>query len=75
MGVLKLTDWFPGDVKPVRVGVYETSSNAGACFQHWNGKYWGRASNTPDQAASKASDRSVFQEDSWRGLASPPEEK
>lgn len=72
MGVLKLTDWFPGDVKPVRVGVYQTNSHR---FQYWNGQWWGFFMPNPEAALKFRSSKSASQARRWRGLASPPEEK
>lgn len=68
-----LTPWFPGDVKPVRPGVYETDARGSRlrCFQHWNGRFWGMACKTLDGAELYADDSSNYQDDKWRGLASP----
>ena len=48
---MKLTKWIPGDVKPVRVGVYERSyGNALPAYCYWDGKFWGMYGPTPNQA-------------------------
>lgn len=70
----KLTPWFPGEVKPVRRGVYErfTPTESTPTFQHWNGEFWGFRGSCIDDAAHGI-DKSVFQfEHKWRGLASKP---
>ena len=45
----KLTPWFPGDVNPFRVGVYEIygSSFTGRVFRVWNGNGWGSTLSSP----------------------------
>jgi hypothetical protein len=77
----KLTPWFPGDVKPVRKGWYETGTNGvlhhrsrgfltGRPFRYWTGFEWVTAS--PDLIWC---DRSIFgthPTHQWRGLAEKP---
>jgi thioesterase domain-containing protein len=49
----KLTPWFPGHVKPVHHGIYETDADTedGApCYQSWNGLWWGWCSSWSDFA-------------------------
>ena len=67
---MKYTPWFDGSVKPVRDGVYETDSlgSKKACYQHWNGIFWGLASTSPFIAFARKDDMSSFQNDKWRGL-------
>ena len=67
----KLTPWYPGHVKPTRVGVYETDSRGSLyrCFQFWNGIEWHRAHTTVEKAAESEC-VSMFQNDKWRGPAS-----
>lgn len=69
----QLTPWYPGDVKPVRVGVYQTKNqiDKGAVYQRWNGLFWCLCCDTPDRAATW-DDQSLFQRSKWRGLAQPP---
>ncbi len=62
----KVTDWFPASVNPVHVGVYETDTDG--CFQHWNGKWFGLFSHSPQEAFKERKVKSMFQEDKWRGL-------
>jgi hypothetical protein len=72
----KLTPWFPGHIKPVRPGVYETDNQGGRgkCFQHWDGKRWGYACTTAKRAAvyNEPDYKSAWQDDKWRGLAEEP---
>ena len=74
MSAPKLTPWFPGHIKPVRPGVYQTDSDGypEPLFQHWNGRFWGCAYTSVDNAAVNNSWRSMFQNDAWRGLAEEP---
>lgn len=37
---MKLTDWYPGDVKPYRKGVYERKYKYGKSYNYWDGKNW-----------------------------------
>lgn len=62
---MKKTPWFPPDVKPVHVGVYETTSLPEDHPHHyvvrtrWDGFHWGIG----------------FQYRYWRGLAEKPKGK
>lgn len=58
----KLTPWFPADVKPVHVGVYEVRGSNHMWL--WNGSLWCSAGKIPwiCQGQYKV----------WRGLANPP---
>lgn len=70
---MKKTEWFPADVKPVRVGVYQReywSTCIG--FSHWDGERWGAGYDEFSLAAEHAGTRSSFQELRWRGLAEKP---
>lgn len=70
---VKLTRWFPGDVKPARVGLYELRRwvmpllRAGtiANCAHWDGERWCFGL---DRSVSV----DVTSEDAWRGLAEQP---
>ena len=75
---MKLTSWFPANVKPVHIGVYEIAyhlfedewSNG---FSYWNGKKW---ANSCCSIRSAYENRTWFegaiQEKKWRGLAEQP---
>lgn len=69
----KLTDWFPADVKPVHIGVYETNAVTHGVYQKWDGEKWCtycpsvRSANMPAN-----SNESEYQNVKWRGLAVKP---
>lgn len=69
-----VTEWFPADVKPVRVGVYERAIDGIPLphpFYTWNGTAWiGLGSDSPDKMIGR--NPSVFQNIQWRGLSSDP---
>ena len=71
---MKLTDWIPGKVKPVRVGVYQREYDSGDVqYSYWNGKFWGLYGVTPKEAELDRSFSSRAQTLPWRGLAEKPE--
>lgn len=66
---MKLTPWYPGNVKPVRVGVYERDyPGEGIYFCKWNGKRW-HAGNKKLKLAKKVPIPSFSQSLPWRGIA------
>jgi hypothetical protein len=67
-----MTEWYPPNVKPVRVGVYLTNALDGR-FQYWNGKYWGGYAAYEAAAADPEAvwRKSRFQCVEWRGLTAP----
>ena len=73
-----LTDWFPPDVKPVRVGVYEIFhpdyGNDLECFAYWDGKFWGLFMPTKQGAISERYQHNCgsHQFKTWRGLSKKP---
>jgi hypothetical protein len=77
MNTKSLTPWFPADVKPVRVGVYERDMGASLCgkYSHWNGQWWGGWANTVESAADNANYGSEVQNKPWRGLSADPSAK
>lgn len=72
---MKLTEWFPGDVKPVRRGVYERDYGGGIFgnlgFALWTGSQWKYRSTTPEKACVESID-SLNIRRPWRGLAEKP---
>lgn len=67
----KLTPWFHGSVKPVRVGVYERKPSPGTePYSYWNGEFWASSDDTPERAAHSIwiEYESHIQNLSWRGL-------
>ena len=75
---MKKTQWFPGEVKPVRDGVYEKTFNVKGRWQvysRWRDNRWHRFCSTP-YAAYKDEERSRHQNDlPWRGLAQDPNKR
>ena len=77
MSKAKKTPWFDGDVKPMRVGVYERDDSAtwlgdgSEAFSFWDGHYWMALSLDIDSANSR-NYPSQFQLLPWRGLARRP---
>lgn len=73
----KLTDWFPADVKPLHVGVYQRGCKGKVskyCYWYWNGDFWETGGwPTAKQAALNPRDKSCSVWP-WRGLANPPKE-
>lgn len=67
---LKLTEWFPGHIKPVRKGVYQQMTGSYLGYQYWDGQLWGRWSETPAGAYDGKSEpaSSKYQNDPWRGI-------
>jgi hypothetical protein len=60
----KMTTWFPSTIKPVHVGVYETSLNGYEGYSFWNGKRWCDTAQRPESATK----RGGFQNKKWRGF-------
>lgn len=69
----KLTDWYPGDVKPVRVGVYERNfdrPDGERWYSFWDGKHW-RFGHFAKHWAEQYKDEKLSFEQRlpWRGIA------
>lgn len=67
----KLTEWFPPEVKPVRVGVYEVAYPPGRWFRKWDGTRWMCGADTPEIAVERSA-IPVETTFPWRGLAEEP---
>jgi hypothetical protein len=68
------TEWYPGDVKPRRKGVYERQIFFGheiIRFSYWSG-IWGGWADSIEQARSNRNRASEVQDAPWRGLAEKP---
>jgi hypothetical protein len=70
----KFTAWFPGTIKPVRVGVYQTLLGSFPVYRKWTGEYWCSCFNEITHSHLSNS-KSFFQQDLWRGLAQDPKGK
>jgi hypothetical protein len=66
---VKLTLWYPADVKPARPGVYEVFSPSYRFFRKWDGTNWCIGSLDVERA-SRSEGRACWLR-TWRGLASP----
>ena len=69
----KLTPWYPGEIKPIRIGFYERMYHRGqAYFCWWDGAQFGLASEVP--SVGKVGVHSIlisspYQNIPWRGMA------
>lgn len=70
----ELTGWYPGVIKPVRVGVYQRKLlmirhyMPTESYSLWNGCCWNAWQSTPDDAMMPTNYASQYQELEWRGL-------
>lgn len=71
----QFTGWFPADVKPVRIGVYQTRDAEKTVFQMWDGHAWCLMADSVDLAGMWFGYESINSDPTWRGLASPPQNK
>jgi hypothetical protein len=72
MSGLKLTEWYSGDQKPVRAGIYERLyEGEGIAKCYWDGKYFFGGAYTNEEAIVNAFifGPSFSQSLSWRGVA------
>jgi len=60
----KMTHWFPVNIKPVHVGVYETDLAGYLGYSYWNGKWWCDTAQKPGLAGK----RPGMQKKKWRGF-------
>ena len=72
---MKLTDWYPPNIKPVRRGVYITRTKANmvheseTLFQYWSGTYWKARSGTICGADAMREFKSIHQDVYWKGIS------
>lgn len=70
---MKLTEWYSGDQKPARQGVYQRVSNVGDLlrYSYWDGSIWYYSASTKKGAVRlhRESWRSFSQNQKWRGVA------
>lgn len=70
---MKKTSWYPANIKPVHIGVYETDLVLALDrfgFSYWDGSYWGNQFETPERAEVRRDMRGA-QDKPWRGLKDP----
>ena len=70
---MKLTPWFSGDQKPVRVGVYQRKyvdqpNFSFALYAYWDGLRFGSYGHTPAEAKHHKDTQSNIQNLPWRGV-------
>lgn len=73
----KLTPWFPPEIKPVHIGVYQRKGlNGEVYFNRWNGRFWLQGWNVKCGnsfiEANKSQSQSFLPDRKWRGLAEQP---
>jgi hypothetical protein len=68
-----LTPWFPADVKPVRVGVYQRKT-VDLDYSYWNGKFWQLGATKPEWAKENRR-KTISGPQKWRGLSADPSAK
>jgi hypothetical protein len=68
---MKLTPWFPPEIKPAYPGVYQVKQPRFVWYRRWDGEYWFSGGHTPEDAASSKC-AITMNAHSWRGLAKPP---
>ena len=76
----RLTEWFPGEVKPALPGVYQRDYRQaknedriiGVAYSHWDGKQWSLFDATVIGAALSRGLSSCHLRLPWRGLAEDP---
>lgn len=69
---MKLTPWYPAEVKPVHVGAYLSCEylDGADFYRYWDGARWGAAARTIPEAIL-ASSTFACQTNQWRGLQKP----
>lgn len=70
----RMTNWFPGDVLPARIGVYQRRTDGDPTYSLWDGARWSFSAHTVARAWQYGSLESLAQDKAWRGLAKEPRE-
>lgn len=71
---MKLTEWYPADVKPVREGVYQVDIYGASWFSYWDGERWGWASGNKREAEINRDEATAMWDRKnvmWRGIEKP----
>jgi hypothetical protein len=63
---MKYTPWFPPEIKPVHVGVYQVFNDF--TYAYWGGKRWGYVELSVKQAVASKNTKFASQYKTWRGL-------
>ncbi len=67
---MKFTPWFPSEITPVHAGVYQVWNSR--TYAYWNGKKWGWAMRSVNEANCLRITNGADQFKTWRGLAEKP---
>ena len=65
---MKLTPWFNGKQKPVRVGLYQRTDGVRCLYAWWNGRVWSLGDESIEIALWFKKFSSFRQEFFWRGV-------
>jgi hypothetical protein len=65
---MRLTDWYPQHIKPVRAGVYQTWLDGHIGYAYWSGSRWGGQWMTAEKAAANREHPGAEQRKTWRGV-------
>lgn len=76
----KTTEWFPPNIKPTHVGIYQVQkvgwgksvSLGDVMYSHWNGKRWSPQQFLISDIERRKRWKANFQNKTWRGLADKP---
>jgi hypothetical protein len=68
---MRFSPWFPPEIKPVHVGVYQVWNSR--IYAYWNGKKWCWAMRSVNEAKSFRITDGADQYKEWRGLAEKPD--
>jgi hypothetical protein len=63
-----LTEWYPGDIKPIRIGIYQRKRNGIVIYSFWDGKEWKAGGETIRDALRMKVWIAVYQDAEWRGV-------
>jgi hypothetical protein len=66
---MKLTEWYPPRIKPIRIGVYITRDNGQIFFQYWSGNFWKTRCRTIEGAYGFKDHVSSHQNVEWKGMS------
>jgi hypothetical protein len=67
---MKMTEWFPAEIKPVHAGVYETRDELGIrWFSAWRGDVWIWGNISPGAWPNLTGNPALYQRREWRGLS------
>lgn len=74
---MKMTPWFPPEIRPVHVGEYEVRSvwNYAVLLRWFDGEFWSCVYSPDEPKEMRIRERqyvSAYQEITWRGLAKEP---